>query len=326
MAKKQILILSDGKLGHQNQSVRVAESLGYDYKIVTLKRRKCGKFLSFIKKSLIIKNFSKVLELTKQYNIVMGIGTSPRLAMLALKKKRPNLKIICIMDPKANYHCYDVVAIPNHDNISYKGDNLVRFSGSLSYFTQNDLDLAKSEFKAEFKELVKKPIIGLIVGGDATCYSFSMLKARELVDKVELLATKMQANIYATTSRRTGEDRASYIKYKLEKNNHTVYTGEGKNPFRAIIGYSDILFVTPETVSMLSEACASKSLVITTDIESVTSKRIKNYINELQEQGLLYKYEDIINSDISKLIEEAKNKQYPDYIGKIVEFIKLKIK
>ena len=41
MKGKKCLILSDGKLGHQNQSVRVVEKLNFDkYDILKLKRRR----------------------------------------------------------------------------------------------------------------------------------------------------------------------------------------------------------------------------------------------------------------------------------------------
>ena len=327
---KRILILSDGKMGHQNQSVRLAEKMGCtDYDILKLERRKFGKPLSFLSPIYIVKNLAQLKKQIKdnKYDIVIGLGSVPRLAMVTLKKKNPNLKTICIMDPKRNYKSYDVIAVPNHDQLTYKGDNVISFTGSLSYFSHQDLDLAKEDFKQEFSSLLENPLIGLVIGGDSKGYKFSMLKARDLLDKAFILANKFGSNIYATTSRRTPEKQTDYIKYKIESSNNTIYTTGEKNPYRAIMGYSSILIVTPETVSMLMESCATDALVLIADRGGVKSKRIQFFIQELIDKGMLFELEDLICKDKDTLleyIESAKSKVKFDELDKVVEFIKSK--
>ena len=325
---KKALILSDGKLGHQNQSVRLVEKLGIaDYDILTLDRRKFGKPLSFISPIYIVKNSKELKQQVKNksYDIVVGLGSVPRLAMVTLKKNNPNLKTICIMDPKRYYDSYDVVAVPNHDVVSYSGDNLIRITGSLSYFSKDDLDVAKKEFKDEFAPLIKNPLIGLIIGGDSKGYQFTMLKARDLLDKTMLLSKKLESKIYATTSRRTPEEQTAYIKYRIEDSNNEIYTAGKKNPFRAIMGYSSIIIVTPETISMLMESCATDALTLIADRKGVKSARIQKFIQELIDKGVLYELEDILYKDnILEYIEKAKSKPKFDEMEKVVEFIKSK--
>lgn len=327
---KKVLILSDGKMGHQNQSVRLAERMGCtDYDILKLDRRKFGKPLSFLSPIYIVKNLGQLKRQIKDnnYDIVIGIGSVPRLAMVTLKKQNPNLKTICIMDPKRNYKSYDVVAVPNHDLVKYKGDNLISFTGSLSYFTKQDLDVAREEFKDQFSSLIKKPLVGLIIGGDSKGYDFTMLKARDLLDKAFILSNKLGSKIYATTSRRTAEKQADYLKYKLEKTDNHIYTLQGPNPYRAIMGYSSILIVTPETVSMLTESCATDALVLIADRKGVKSKRIQFFIQELIDKGMLHELEEVISKDkdyLLKAIEDSKTKPKFDEFEKVVEFIKSK--
>ncbi|PPR08908.1 MAG: hypothetical protein CFH44_00592 [Proteobacteria bacterium] len=322
------LILSDGKMGHQNQSVRLVESLGIEqYDILKLDRRKCGKLLSFISPIYIVKNLAELKQQVKdnKYDVVVGIGSVPRLAMVSLKKQNPNLKTICIMDPKRYYNSYDVVAVPNHDDISYTGDNVVSFTGSISYFSQADLDIAKKEFTEEFSESIKKPLIGLVIGGDSKGYKFTMLKAKKLLEQTFELVNKLDANIYATTSRRTPAEQTSYIKYKVEESGNQIYTSGPKNPFRAILGYSSIIIVTPETVSMLSEACATDALVLISDRNAVKSSRIQSFIQELIDKGMLFDLDEVVNSnDLSIYIEKAKLKPKFKELYKVVEFIKSK--
>ncbi|HAG52495.1 MAG TPA: hypothetical protein DCL21_01775 [Alphaproteobacteria bacterium] len=327
-SSKKVLILSDGKLGHQNQSVRLVEKLGIsDYDILTLERRKFGKPLSFISPIYIVKNLKELNQQVKNnsYDLVVGLGSVPRLAMVTLKSRNPDLKTICIMDPKRNYEYYDVIAVPNHDDVSYKGDNLVRITGSLSYFYKEDLEVAKEEFKEEFAPLIEKPLIGLIIGGDSKGYSFTMLKARDLLDKTLLLSKKIGSKVYATTSRRTPESQAAYIKYKIEDSKNEIYTSGKKNPFRAIMGYSSIIIVTPETVSMLMESCATEALTLIADRKGVKSARIQKFIQELIDKGVLFELEEMLYKDnILEYIEKAKSKPRFNELEKVVDFIKSK--
>lgn len=327
---KKVLILSDGKMGHQSQSVRLAENMGcLNYDILKLERRKLGKLLSFLSPIYIVKNLAELKSQMKDnnYDIIIGIGSVPRLAMVSLKKQNPNLKTICIMDPKRNYQSYDVIAVPNHDLIKYKGDNVISFTGSLGYFTKADLDLARQDFKDEFADLIKKPLIGLVIGGNSKGYDFTMLKARDLVDKTFILANKLGSKIYATTSRRTSEKQTEYIRYKIESSNNTIYTSGSRNPYRAIMGYSSILIVTPETVSMLTESCATDALVLISDRKGVKSKRIQFFIQELIDKGSLYDLDELLSKDedyLLSLIEKAKLKSKPNELEKVIEFIKSK--
>lgn len=325
--KKKVLILSDGKMGHQNQSVRLAEGLNADYDILQLERRKGAKIFSKIFPLYIIKNARELKSqvLSTNYDAVIGLGTAPRLALVALKKQNANFKTICIMDPKSNYKYYDAIIAPNHDSISYRGDNLLRVTGALSYFRDGDLDESKKEFKKEFTPFLKKPLIGLVIGGNAGCYDFTMLKAQDLLDKTFILANKLGSKIYGTTSRRTPLTQTNFIKYRIEESENKVYTLEGSNPFRAIMGYSSIIVITPETVSMLMESCATEALVLISDRKSVKSKRIKKFIQELLDKNMLLDLDDVICKDkdeLLALIEQAKQKPKFKELEKAIEFIK----
>jgi mitochondrial fission protein ELM1 len=327
MAKKA-LILSDGKLGHQNQAVRIAEKLGLDYEILTIERRKFGRFFALINPKLITKDSKEAFKKAQTADIAIGLGTVPRLMLVALKRKNSQLKTICVMNPKQHFDSYDVIAVPNHDNISYNGANLVRFCGSLSFFDKSTLNQAKKDFEQEFKPLINKTLIGLIIGGKSNGYDFPLLKAREIIDKTSILANKLNANVYASNSRRTGIEQSNYIKYKLKKLGYSGYfVGSNKsNPFRAILGYSDVIIITPETISMLSEACNSGSLVLIYDRFGVKSKRIQSYIDELIKNKQAYDYETVVNSDkIQELTRKAKANTNSKELDKVTEFIKTKL-
>jgi uncharacterized protein len=328
-SSKKILILSDGKLGHQNQSIRLAECLNVDYDILKLDRRKFSKLLSFFSPIYIVRNFAKLEQAfaNNNYSAVIGIGTVPRLAMVYLKNKYPNLKTIVVMDPKSNYEKYDVIIAPNHDSLKYKGDNVINVTGSLSYFQEADFAKAKADFAQEFFPLIVKPLIGLIIGGNSKGYSFTQAKTKDLLDKTFKVAEKLDSKIYATTSRRTPLKQTEYIKNRILNSGNKIYVSGDNNPYRAILAYSSILIVTPETVSMLMEACSTNALVLISDRFSIKSKRIQNFIQELIDKGLLLDLDVVYDMEQSQLIEFIKNKKPNakfNELEKAVEFIKIK--
>jgi len=324
MKGKKCLILSDGKLGHQNQSVRVVEKLNFDkYDILKLKRRRFfGKILSYINPMLITTeaNVLKSALQKENYDVVLGGGYLPQIIMLWIKKKYPNIKTVCIMDPKRNYDKYDAIAIPTHDNVKDKGKNIIRHTGSLSGFSKEDLLQAKENFKKEFSKS-KKPLIGVLVGGNSKGYNFSKEKSKQLVSDIITLNNKLNGSVYATTSGRTGMDQTDYIYKNLTENAFSVYKGDGENPFRGIMAYSDIIIVTPETISMLTEACSTKAKVLIFDRTGVKSNRIKKFSNELIEKGLITDIDSFLkNSDINSNINNSSFIE--DEIQKVVNFIK----
>jgi len=327
MKNKKCLILSDGKMGHQNQSVKLAENLGLKkYNILTLKRRKTfGKILSYIN-PIAITSEADVLDVAikqEKYDVVIGGGSVPRLAMLWIKKKYPHIKTVCLMDPKRCYESYDAIAAPSHDSIKYKGDNIVRHTGSLSGFTEEDLSQATEKFKAEFSKF-KKPLIGLIVGGGSKGYDFTEEKAEKLISSTLELNKKIGGYIYATTSGRTGATQSDYIYNSLTKKGFSVYKGEGENPYRGMMAYSDIIIVTPETISMLTEACSSNAIVLVFDRDSVSSNRIKKFTSEMVERKLAFDMDKFLLEENIK-IDKKTDSFIEKELERVVNFIKEKI-
>ena len=324
---KKILIISDGKLGHEKQAIRIANKLGASYEVMTPERRSLAKFWAMFNPLWVTTEYAALVEKAKDFDIAMGVGTVARLSMLGLKKIQPELKIVCLSDPKANYADFDVAAVPTHDVVKYEGDNLVRFTGSLSYYSEEELEETKVEFKEEFKKYYTiKPIIGLIIGGNSRGYDFTMRKAEEIINTAERLALRLNAFIYATTSRRTGVPQKEMIKHELGRKDFKVYIGEEdvKNPYKAILAYSDIIIITPETVSMLAEACASKALVLVYDIKGLKSGRIRSFVEDMVAQEKAYCYTDIIHLGFESLLHQAKKKSYPQELEKVAAFIKEK--
>ncbi len=268
---KKVLILSDSRAGHFNQSLAVAEaikSLGMIEEVyVEVKVKKLGKYLlRFLLNSSMGKKLFKnrpSLKMTQTFyegyewdekpDIIISSGKDTSLlnAMLALMYGSTNF---FIGNPKKlDHHLFSgVISVLDlgFDNQivldvaptrSYKGD-LTAFA------TTYDLD-PKYEYYT------------LLIGGDGSGYRFEEEDIEQLITFVNATADKVKWLV--TTSRRTPEAYEA----KMEKEMQTeCFIAFHKNPQKVVAGFlelSSVVFVTEESASMVSEGVAFRKPVVT---------------------------------------------------------------
>jgi mitochondrial fission protein ELM1 len=103
-----------------------------------------------------------------------------------------------------------------------------------------------------------RPLIGVIVGGDARPYVLDPEAAARLGRAASQLAREHEASLVVTTSRRTRPEAVEALFGALNVPNfrHSWSQG-GDNPYLAFLALADSLIVTGDSASMLSEACAT---------------------------------------------------------------------
>jgi len=104
--------------------------------------------------------------------------------------------------------------------------------------------------------------IGLLIGGDAKNIYISEHQIRLLVRQVKEIAKEIKADILVTTSRRTPPHIEQILFQKLKKDSHCpllilANREEVPEAVGGILGLSDILVVSGDSISMVSEAAAA---------------------------------------------------------------------
>jgi mitochondrial fission protein ELM1 len=92
--------------------------------------------------------------------------------------------------------------------------------------------------------------------------------------------------VLATASRRTPPEFASRLREALAGVPGIFWNGEGTNPYPGLLGWADRIVVTPDSVNMLSEACAAGVPVHTVSVAPLPEK-IERFHAALRERGLL---------------------------------------
>lgn len=331
---RYVSVLSDGKAGHTKQSLAIANMIKQlrleqgnepkDTIIETLEIRFKDKLaraifdlgcllglslhrLSFCFPEDVYNNIKSAYG-----DYIISCGASLAGLNLFLKKDL-SAKSLVIMRPNIyNIKDYDLAVIPAHDGISRK-PNVVITKGAVS-----DLDAEKLAGYAEQLKrrisITKKRLIGILLGGDSKAYITDPELVNDLLEAVLRAADEMDSEVLVTTSRRTSAPVESVVKSRLSNSERVkLLLIANENNFEGaiegIMGLSDVLVVSGESIAMITEAVTSGKKV------AVFMPRKRNpFLKTKQEsavralerdKALVISNADRMKSDICSLIGQA---------------------
>lgn len=135
-----------------------------------------------------------------------------------------------------------------------------------------------------------RPRIALLAGGNSGPYPFDRASGERLARKADALARELGGSLLVTTSARTldetiealfGGIESPSILYRWKKD-------DPDNPFFAFLGLADRVIVTADSVSMMTEACATGRPVYLYDTgEGRTSMKENPWLDGLAEKDEL---------------------------------------
>ena len=259
----KVLILTDGKAGHENQSKAFARALGAEFDIHPVKfKGKVAKAVSYLLDNLgicttaLFDGFAN--ELTKScYKAVIGTGSGTFYAAKTIAQK---LGIPCgvVLLPRGyRIRQFDCVLAPAFDNPP-DVPNVVEIPVNL-VAADNDFYAAGVNAFCEKRgiapENVTKGAVAVIVGGPNKCSTMTPEWMRSQLEEIFAVHKQAGREIWVTTSRRTPPEVEAVVDsfpfdYKL------LYSKDHFNPIPAFVSLASHLYVSAESTGMLSEACS----------------------------------------------------------------------
>jgi len=289
---RKVIILSDGKKGHLNQSLSVCEKIkesrrefGYsdidtEERIIEVSYKSGSKralmaFLApiispfcllrmkLLKYCLDLESYDQIKKTYADIVISCGSEMTP---VNVLFSRENCAKSAIIMKPSlVSLGSFDIAIIPEHDRPPRR-ENVVRTMGMPNLVSPKKIE---SDLRAleRMVELDGKRNIGLFIGGDNKNYSIDASLIEEILKNVVGAAHELGANILVTTSRRTSNEISNLLKAKLGAKGlaKLLIIASERNPEWAvggILGASSVVVVSGESTSMLSEAASSGRHVI----------------------------------------------------------------
>ena len=282
----RIVVLTDGKAGHENQSKAFARSLGGEVALVGVKfKSKLHKALSYLLDRLGIRTLSLVtLERSVEgARAVVGTGSGTFYAVKALAR-RLGAKGGVVLYPRGyDLASFDCILAPSFDR-PVSAPNVVTIPANLVASDEAFYAKGTEAFLARHRP-VKPRAVAVIVGGPNRCSTMSVEWTRRQLDRI--FAENGDCEFWVTTSRRTPPEVESEVAsrpwdYAL------IYSRDRFNPIPAFVRLADRIYVTAESTGMLSEACTfGKAEVFALDNLNPGPSKFRRFIDGLRDGGYL---------------------------------------
>ncbi len=284
--KKSAWVISDGTKGMENQSLALVKLLNINFTLINFNTPYFLKKFPLSKKFYIssIKKYFLTNKSTPSYIITTGkrmAGVSMALKLI-LKDK---VKTIHIQNPKLPYEYFDLLLIPEHDNITAK--NVITTKGALSFFNTNDLKNFEDKKIKNIKKN-KKSIILLMLGGNNKRYKPTNSDYYYLSMNIMEATKNIKGHLIILPSRRTPLKSIKILNSIFLKNSEDcqIVNSSEKNPYPNILTIADYIVVTSDSVNMISETATLTTPLFISHFSKENGK-IYSFLNNLEELGVL---------------------------------------
>ena len=220
--------------------------------------------------------------------LAIGCGRQAALATRLLRESAmPGaagmpVRTVQILDPRIDPAHWDLVVAPEHDGL--RGDNVITTLGSLHPVDDAWLARARDRF-ASFADL-PRPRTALLLGGPSAHARFDRMAFEVLAAKLEAVLAHEGGSVLVTTSRRTPRELRDALRHRYDETPGVVWRGEedGANPYPGLLAWADRIVCSPDSVNMISEACATRVPVFVFDPARVRG-RPRRFLDALLARG-----------------------------------------
>jgi len=244
-------ILSDGRVGHESQTLGVAAALGA---IPDFRRLAPRHFYDLLAPFGPADPREAAALAPPWPDIALAAGRRTVPALRRLKRlSGGRIFTVYFNKPATGSATADLVVAPRHDG--FMGENVITPTTPANRLTPAILAAARA---APDPRVAALPVrrVALLIGGDSRHFQFSAADAARLAAAVRQIFAE-GASIMATFSRRTPAFVADQLAAALDEGPGFLWNGAGSNPHVSMLACADALLVTADSVNMASEAAAT---------------------------------------------------------------------
>ena len=280
----QICAVSDGRAGNDRQAVALAAALarGAPIRTVTLAPRLPWRLAAPHRwpgaEAAFGPAFAALLDAPPA--VIVGCGRQAALATRLLRAR--GAKTVQVLDPRIDASHWDVVVVPEHDRL--RGPNVVPVLGSLHPIDDRWLAQARADFPA-FADL-PRPRTAVLLGGRTRHARFDRMAFEVLGSKLEVALARDGGSVLLTASRRTPKELRDVLAHRYDDTPGMVWRSErdGPNPYAGLLAWADRIVCSPDSVNMVTEACATRVPVYVFDPGRVRG-RPRRFLDALLAKG-----------------------------------------
>ncbi len=259
-------VLSDGKPGMENQALGLAEAVGLANRVVRVVPRAPWRFLAPLRLAARLAENGLASPWPR---LLIATGRQSVPYSLAIKRASPATFTVQIQSPGIAARHFGLIVPPRHDRLA--GANVLPTRGALHRVTPARLAAEAARFAPALAHL-PHPLVAVLIGGDNGVYRLTDAVADRLIAGLEQLVKTQGAGLAVTASRRTSPAIVARLRQALANLPAVMWDNTGDNPYFGYLGLADHVIVTGDSVSMVSEACATGKPVHVVDLEGGSPK------------------------------------------------------
>lgn len=262
-APLSIWVVSDGRIGMENQALGLAEAVQRaapaDIAVKRVRWRPLfDKLPSALKASWMLDLSSDPTEPAAgeawpDLWIATGRATLP-LSARARARSGGRTFVVQTQDPRWRTGAYDLVVAPAHDAVA--GPNVLSITGSPHRVTAERLAEGAAAF-ADRLQALPGPRVAVLVGGLSRAFDLPEASAADLADRIAAAVETVGGSLMLTFSRRTPEAAKAAMTARLARLPGLIWDGSGPNPYFAFLNFADHILVTEDSANMAAEAAST---------------------------------------------------------------------
>jgi len=310
MSKLKGLILTEGMHGMISQSEGLAKALDLNFFHEKIELSSFWKIIP--PKFTPIKKFVFKNEIVEDFDVIISCGRKSVIPSIFIKKNsKKKVFNIHIQDPKVSLDNFDVVVVPQHDNLN--GDNVITTKGAIHYLTIQEIEENKGYLSSKIES--GKEVVTLILGGSNKYYKYTRENIENVFLKVSENFIKNNFQLIVVPSMRTPKDIIKFANEHYGKD-HLVINEVDKKAYLSALGLSKFIVVTCDSSSMISEAAITGKPVYVADIPATKNDyRFRKFISLFKELNIIrildskienWSYEGL--DEANRVAKEIKNK------------------
>ena len=313
------LILTDGKPGHENQSLALCRHLGLKFEMAPVSYPyKSAKALSYLLDHLGIYtdrlfSVSGFQFKVSNFDLLISTGSTSFYPnkVIAQKLGIPN---IAILNPKGYRTNFSTILCPAYDHPPKK-ENFIELPINLCAADEPFFAEKAEEFKTKHK--AQRAAVGVIIGGSNAISEIDVTGLEARLE--EMFRLTEDCEHWVTTSRRTSTKVEALID-SMPFDYRLINSRDPYNPVPAFIQLCDRLFITSDSASMISECasfgCAKVEILMNRQLTS--PNKFEELIQGLEKLNAAHLFDGNLGNadqkvDLGPILRDGIKKRVPEY-------------
>lgn len=249
-------IICEGLAGLYSQGLGLAEAAGLSPEMRELKPAAPWKWIAA---KLWPNPLAAVANAVKAPLPALVIGCGGMAAAVLAALRRQSMRVVQVQNPRMNINRFDLIIANHHDELT--GPNVFVTRTALHRVTPARL-ATEADIWRDRLAPYKRPLVAVLLGGSNGRFRLDRDSGAKLAADLATMAQRNKVGIVVTPSRRTDPAVTDLIRTALAPVGGWVWDFNGENPYFGMLALADLIIVTQDSVSMISEAAATTAPVM----------------------------------------------------------------